>query len=602
MQSLLDRLGHFLAELKRRKVYRVAVAYLAVVFIGLQAVDLLVPATTLPPWVDELLIALAVFGFSVALVLAWAFEVTPEGVKRAPAVYEADRPDGDAGRGRAATRRRALLLGGLLVGTLAIGGYAFLRMGGPSEDQVSEIRSLAILPLDNLSGDPQQAYFTDGMTEALIAELGQIEALKVISRTSAMHYRDSEKRLPEIGRELGVEGIIEGSVLKAADEVRIILQLVHAPTDRQLWSQSYQRHLREILSLQSDIARTVAGEIEVTLAKDEEARLSHRQTVNPRAYELWLKGNYHLTQLKQSSFRQARDLYAQASAIQPDYAPAHAGMAMALIALGGWHASLPPQEAFPDARNAAQRALALDSTLAEGHIAIARIRQLFDWDWAGARSAYERGIALTPSATHARVMYANFLTAMGEYDKSIKVGQRTVELNPLSPQAHNELAFALWFEGREEEAREQIAKGLEIDPEFPQSHLLLADYHLARGEQDRALAHAARLGPTEEIRSSGWLGILGHQYAMAGQRGKAHDILTRLTEMRENPDGYVLASALALCHLGLGRQEEAVRWLERAYDERDVALVWLYKHPWYDPVRSNPRFQAILKRMNFPDT
>lgn len=592
----------FLQELKRRRVYRVAAAYVAVVFVGLQAVNLLVPATTLPSWADELLIALAVFGFPVALVLAWAFEVTPSGVKRAPALHVADGPDGDAGRGRVPTLRRALLLGGLLVGTLAIGGYAFLRMGSPFEDQVPEIHSLAVLPLDNLSGDPDQAYFTDGMTEALIAELGQIEALKVISRTSAMHYRDTEKRLPEIARELDVDGILEGSVLRAGDEVRITLQLVHGPTDSHLWSRSYQRSLREILTLQSDIARTVAGEIQITLAPNEEARLSHRQTVKPQAYELWLKGNYHLTQLKQSSFRQALDLYRRASAIQPDYAPAHAGMAMALIALGGWHASLSPYEAFPDARNAAQRALTLDSTLAEGHIAIARIRQLFDWDWAGARSAYERGIALTPSATYARVMYANFLTAIGEYDKSIEVGQRTIELNPLSPQAYNELGFAHWLAGREEEARAQIAEGLEIDPEFPQSHLLLADYHLARGEQDSALAHAARLGLTEEFRSSGWLGILGYQYAMAGRRGKAHDILARLTEMRENPDRYVPASALALCHLGLGRQAEAVRWLERAYEERDVALVWLYKHPWYDPVRSDPRFRAILERMNLPDT
>ena len=471
-----------------------------------------------------------------------------------------------------------------------------LTVEGTARSELS-VNSIAVLPFVNMSSDPEREYFSDAMTEVLTGELGRIKALKVISRTSAMHYKTTDKLLPEIARELGVDALLEGSVLPVGDEVRITLHLVHGATDRQLWSKNYERDLRDVLVLQADVTRDIAEEIRITLTPQTEIRLARAQTVDSEAYQLWLKGTFYLGKLDEESFRKGLASFQEAIDRDTSYAPAYAGLAMAYTGLGSWHASVPPQEVHPLAKEAAERALALDPTVSEAHFAFALILRMFEWDWEGADRAYMRGIALKSNdTTFGRIFYANFLTAMGRFEKSIEIGRRTLELDPLSPAAYNELGFALWFSGRYDEALELYRDGLKIDPDFPQSHFQLGASYVMRGDIEKGLTHLALLDRGELSPSN--MGLLGLFYGLAGQPIKARDYLSQLLERRSQ--AFVPASALARIYLGLGEHDEALQWLETAYGERDVSLVWLKEASVYDRLRPDPRFQIILDRLDFP--
>jgi TolB-like protein/thioredoxin-like negative regulator of GroEL len=593
----------FYSELKRRKVIKVAITYAAGAWIIAQVADLVIDNVGAPDWIIKAVLFLLLIGFPVALIFSWAYEVTPEGIRLdTPEDSESEAVAPSPPAPRSAKRMAIAWTSGIFVIISLVAGVG-LNVGGLRDWMIGgvmgPITSIAVLPLDNLSGDPEQEYFTDGMTEALTAELAQINALKVISRTSAMRYKNTDKLLPEIARELGVDALLEGSVLRAGDEVRITLQLVHGPTDRHLWARNFQRDLRDILALQAEVARAIADEIKITLTPQAEMRLARTRTVDPKAYQLWLKGNFHLSKLDEESSRKALASYQKAIDQVPDYAPAHAGLAWAYISLGSWYAAEPPRKVFPLAKESAERALALDPALAEAHLALARILELFDWDWAGAEHAYKQGIALNPSTTFGRMHFADFLFHMGRFEESIEFARQTLELDPLSPAAYNGVAFPLMFlAGRDEEALEFFREGLEIDPDFPQSHFALSEFYLMRGEFDNALSHLAQFVRVEQTPSTSTLGLAGRVYSLAGRHAEARATLSELMERRAQ--AYVRPSALVEIFVGLGEFEEALRWLEVAYEERDIGLVWL-KEGWvFDRLRSDPQFQVILERMNFP--
>jgi len=504
---------------------------------------------------------------------------------------------------RPATRRRLVWAAGVaLVALLAVlvglnvAGLRDRLLGGVASGQIT---SIAVLPLENLMGDPEQDYFVDGMHDELIANLAKIGALTVISRTSVMQYKETRKPLPEIARELGVDAVIEGTVRRAGNQVRITVQLIEAATDKHLFAESYQRELRDVLALQSDVAQAIAREIKIAITPEEEIRLARARPVNPEAYQLYLKGNFLLEKLSEESFRKAIDNYQQAIEKDPSYAPAYAGLSLGYTALGGWHASLPPTAVHATAKEAALKALELDDTLAEAHLALGTIKQLFEWDWAEAESAFRRGIELNPSSTMARIKYANYLTAMGRFEESIAVSRRTVEIDPLSPAVYNELGWALEYAGRDEEALEQYRKGLELDPDFPQSHWVLASFDLKKGRMEKAVAECEKTIRALARRPPIILGLDGYYCGMAGRRAEALRILNQLKKRAEKE--YVPASALADIYLGLGNTEQTLQLLEQAYADHDVVLVWLKVHGVYDPLRSDPRFQSLLRRMNFPE-
>jgi TolB-like protein/Tfp pilus assembly protein PilF len=490
------------------------------------------------------------------------------------------------------------------VGLLAILAAIYLLNVAGVRDWVGggrghRIQSIAVLPLDDLMNDPEEDYFVEGMHEALITDLSKIGALRVISRGSVMRFKERQRSIPEIARQLGVDGIVEGSVLGAGDRVRITAQLIHGRTDAHLWAESYTRDMRDVLDLQSEVARAIAREIRVAISAEEEVRLAAARPVDPEAYRLYLKGYFQLGKLTEEAFGKAVEYFQQAIEKDPSYAAAHAGLSLAYLQLGGWHSSQPLAAYRARIRQAALKALELDDALAEAHFALARL-QFYEWDWSGADASFARGLELGPTPTMGRILYWNFLTAMGRLEEAIAHGQRTVEVDPLSPTAWCDFGWVLELAGRDEQARHQFAQGLELDPASMQCHLLLSSFLARRGEAGEAIEHMNEL---ERLLPGPWpaplLGPFGLARAQAGQRDDAIRIMDELENRAEKEHG--TSFALAVVSVGLGRHEESLDFLEHAYEERSIQLVWLKVLPAFDPLRSHPRFQALLDRMDFPD-
>ena len=467
-------------------------------------------------------------------------------------------------------------------------------------EETRRIRSLAVLPLDDFSENPAEDYFAAGMHDALITELGRIGALAVTSRSSAARFSGSEASVPEIAEVLEVDAVVEGSVLRAGSDVRITLQLVHGSTDRQLWAQSFQRELRDVLVLQREVARAIAEEIQAAVAPAEESRPETAPAVEPEAYTHYLRGNHALTMGTEAAFHQALDHYRRAIAIDSSYAAPYAGLAMAYIELGSWMASLPPSAVHPHARAAALEALERDPTLAEAHIALGRVRHLFQWDWSGAEVAFRRGMELNPGSSHALWIYGNYLTSMGRFEEAVAVGRRLVQRDPLSAPAYALLGWALEYLGRYEEALEQYRDALGV-PRHPwHPHLNLAEFYLKRGRPDSAYSFLSRAEEAVgEEASPTLVALFGHGYGRAGRPGDARRILKILRARSE--ERYVPPNALAVVHMGLGQKEEALALLEQGFEIRDVTSVW-YEVRWvWDPLRDEPRFRKLLHQMDFPD-
>jgi serine/threonine protein kinase/TolB-like protein/Tfp pilus assembly protein PilF len=456
-----------------------------------------------------------------------------------------------------------------------------------------KIESIAVLPLANLSGDPEQEYFADGMTEELITNLGKISALRVISRTSVMRYKGTKKPLPEIARELNVDAVVEGTVQRSGDRVRITANLLHAPTDRHLWAESYERDLRDILALQSEVARAIASEIKVKLTPQEQTRLARARPVNPEVYELWLKGRRHL--LTAGMHMKALEYFQQAIDLDPAYAPAHAGISVAYSNAALFYA-LAPHEALPKAKAAAKRALELDESLAEAHVALAQLMENPDWDWSGAEREFKRALELNPNSVDAHFGYSWFLTNMLRFEEAIAESRRAVELDPLSPGVTGQLGWTLYYAGRYDESIKSHRKSLEMEPGFAYAHLMLSWNYVAKhapAEAAAACRRAVELAPDDQF----VLASCGHDLAVVGRRQEALALLERVKRLggRKPVDPYVVA----FLYDGLGEKQLALQSLECAFRDRSPNLACL-RVDFSQTLRSDPRFQDLLRRMNFP--
>ena len=592
---------HIIREARRRRVIGVVALYVVGAWILLQAADLAFPGMEIPESAIRYVWIGAILGLPVAVVFGWLFDITAQGIKRTPAT-----PDNITDLSlRTPDYIVLLVLSTASIAMVFLLGQKILATQGAPVDRAVELapfdppkNSIAVLPFGNLSSDPEQEYFVAGMHDALIGELARIKDLIVISRTSTLRYQETVLSVLEIARELNVAMIVEGTVFKSGDQVRIQIQLVGAQPERHLLAQSYDRALSGVLKLQREVTQDIAEKIKVNLSPQEQSRLADAPIVDPETYQLWLKGNFHLGGLNEESFGKALASFQKAIDLDPAYAPAYAGQAMAYLGLGGWFASGSPHDFARLATRAAEQALVLDPALAEAFLALGQIRWLFEWDWAGAERAFKQGMALNPSATPGRLEYANFLTAMGRFEESIEIGRQTLLLDPLAPVAYNELGFSLSVAGRDDEALKLYREALEIDPEFDQSKGLLSELYIKRGEFDKAFAYLPKLDRGQQTLSPIQMGIVGQNYGLAGRQTEARAILAELMERREQ--GYVPAIALADIHVGLGEYQDALRWLEAAYEERDISLVWLKEYWVYNPLRSDPRFQAIIDRMDFP--
>ena len=449
-----------------------------------------------------------------------------------------------------------------------------------------KIESLAVLPLVNLSGNPDEEYFADGMTEALITELGKVNPLRVISRQSVMQYKGTNKTVPQIARELHVDGVVEGSAMRVGDKVRITTQLIQANPERHLWSESYQRDLRDILALQSEVARAITNEVKIKLTPQEQTRLASARPVNPDAYQAVLRAKSEKDSQKAFAYLQ------QAIAFDPTYAPAYVELAFYYV--DETYRARPVKEAVPLARAALDKALDLDPTLAEAHAMLGYIKFWFDWDWSGAEADLKRTVLLNPNNAYAHLAYGAFLNHVGRSGEAVREFQKEQELNPLD--SGFALAFGLFYARRYDESIAQFNKVLEKKPDFALANAALAWNYVQKRMYPEAVAvcrRVASIAPEDQV----MLGGCGWVYAHAGRRQDALALLDRLKKRsRLHLDPY----AVAFLYDGLGDDDRTMEWLERAYRERSPNLAFLKIEFWSDSLRSDPRFQGLVRRMNFP--
>jgi TolB-like protein/tetratricopeptide (TPR) repeat protein len=459
------------------------------------------------------------------------------------------------------------------------------------------IQAVAVLPLEDLSADAGHEYFADGMTEALITSLAKIKALRVISRTSAMQYKRARKTLPQIASELNVDAVIEGSVMRAGGRVRVTAQLIHATTDRHLWAESYERDFRDILSVQSEIARQVANQVSIILTPEERALLGSARQVNPEAHELYLKARYHWNKRTEESVKRALCFFHRAIDTDPTYAQGYAGLADAYNILGYYNV-VPPIEAYAKGKAAALKALELDNFLAEPHATLGVVKRDFEWDWPGAEQEFQRAIELNPGYVEAYHWRSTLLSMLGRQAEALHEKKRALAMDPLSVVITTDLARMLYFARDYDQSLEQYRAALEMDNSFGSAHLWLAHVYEHKGMLERAISEL-ETGTRLSGNSPFALARLGHCYAMAGKRDEAHAVLNQLNQA--SSQRYVSPYDIAMVHVGLQENDEAFAWFERAFEQRSLWLGYLNVEPQLDPLRKDKRFQDLLRRLGLPN-
>lgn len=562
-RSPADRLQSTIAELSRRRVFRVAAVYVVVAFGALQGLDVLVPALHLPDWTMTLLVLLAIAGFVTAIGLAWAFDITPTGVVRgvADAAAGSESPPASAG-----------------------------AFPGPNAEPRTG-HTVAVIPFLNMSPDPDNEYFADGVTEDVIAHLSRIQAFRVISRTSVMPFKKREQSLQEIATRLGATAVLEGSVRRASDRVRIVAQLIDARTDQHLWAETYDRRITDIFQIQTDVALRIANALQAELSVEERDRIGQEATHDLEAYQLYLKGRHWFIRFTQESMMRAIDYFERAVAVDPSYALAHASIAIVYAELA--------ESGAPDPALARQRAVAsvetalrLDPTLPEALYTAARAKSLWEYDWAGAEADYRRAIDLCPNCAEAYDLFGRMLAGLERFDEAIALLRRAQELDPLAVRV--DLANALLRAGQYEEAAREGARSVEFDPDYDRAHATLGWAYIKLGRTEEGIAELERavaLSPDYHQ----WLAQLGQARAEAGQIDAARDILAQL-ELRART-GHVSPYHLAFVLTGLGEHDRAMDRLEEAFERSDGAVYAMKGSFLLAPLRSHPRFQALIRRM-----
>lgn len=514
-------------------------------------------------------------------------------------VKEVDSPAGVEANPTNADRRPVFRYALLILVPLILAGvgYALLsrEKSPPPRPAVS---SIMVLPLDNISGDASEEYFADGVTDALIGNLAKIRGLQVISRTSSMHYKGTKKAVPEIAKEIKVDAIVEGTVQRSGDRVVIRAQLIHAATDHHLWVETYERPMRDVLDLQSEIAQTIARQVQIQMTPAEQARLTTRHPVTPKAFDDYLQGRYlYWNRRTEENLNKAIVHFQSAIKEDPNYALAHVGLADCYNALGMVQiGALRPTEARRLAEENAAKALALDPTLAEAHNALGYANH-YNWNWTAAEQDFKRAIELNPSYANAHNFYASFLMSRGRGDESIASSNRARELDPFSLSISAQRGFLLENARRYDEAIEQLRGVIAMDPNHYQAHWFLGHTYAANTQFDQAIAASEKAVELSK-RAPGALGILGLAYGLAGRTDEANQVLNELLEL--NKRRYVTPAALVNVYIGLGNKDQAFVWLEKAFEERSNYLAYLKVFPILDPLRADPRFADLVRRVGLP--
>ncbi len=605
-------LKSFFAELKRRNVYKVAVAYAVVAWLLLQAASIFFPAFDAPAWVMKIFIIVIIFGFPVALIFSWAFEITPEGIKLESEIEPSRSIKRRTGRKIVAV---TIALAVVAVGLFA---YQFVRSRSTITPQQSEAateqpnKSIAVLPFDNLSDDKSNAYFTEGVQDEILTRLAKVADLKVIARTSTQRFKSVPENLPDIAKQLGVANILEGSVQKVGDQVRVNVQLINALTNAHLWAEIYDRKLTDIFAVESDIAKTIADTLQAKLSSSAEHVLASRPTENPEAHELYLKGRYFWNRRTGANLQKAADYFQQAIGKDPAYALAYSGLADCHVLLPAYaELGSNPRDELPKALEASRKAVELDDTLGEAHTSLARALAS-DLQLPAAMSEFKRAIELNPNYATAHQWFGECLQSQGHLEEALAELKRAQELDPLSlielkraqeldPLSliiNSVLGFALDTVGKGDEAIAQLHKTLEIDPNFTNAHGQLGNVLEHRGRLNEAIVEYEKCynsGAPDPID----LANRAAAYFLAGRKAEAQQDWDKLKSLSERQ--YVPAYSMAVVQVAFGNEDEAIRLLEKSYEDRapfdSADLGWILVDHRLDSLRNDPRFKKLITRI-----
>jgi TolB-like protein/Flp pilus assembly protein TadD len=578
----------FFGELKRRNVYKVGVAYAVVAWLLMQVASQIFPFFDVPNWVVRFVILLLVIGFPVALIIAWAFEVTPEGIKRTEAA------DAAGLRSRGVAWIYVVLIGAALsVGLFFVGRYT----AGHGTSRVSEVttpspqKSIAVLPLVNESGDPKDEYFSDGLSEELIAALAQISGLKVIGRSSSFRFKDRKEEPRAIGEKLGVSTLLDGTVRKQGDRVRIVAELVNAADGIQLWTRTFDRELKDIFAVQEEIARAVAESLKVTLLGADSRSSQGSATDNAEAHNAYLEGHFHLLRRNVEDFRRAIGYYDQAIQLDPHYALAYAERAEALAFMGDLTGERPTT--YPKARSDAEKAVAIAPALAEARAALGWVRCLVDWKFDEGLAELKRAKELSPTNPTANDLLARIIVYLGRFDEAERQGRQAVELDPLSTVTQGNLARVLFCAGKFDEADAVARKAAELQPSGAGSHRWQVLIAAERGDGETALREA-QLEPDAGFRRF----ELAVAHYVRGDRQAADAALADLIANAREGFAYQIAEVYAV----RGEADKAFEWLQISFDDRDAGMLGLLVDPLLRGLRDDPRYKNLVAKVGLPTT
>jgi TolB-like protein/Tfp pilus assembly protein PilF len=585
--------GNFLAELQRRNVYKVAVAYAVVGWLFVQVATQVFPFFEIPNWAVRLIVLAIVIGFPIALVIAWAFELTPEGIKRTE--------DVDPATSARQPRKHAWIVvvvvgAAISIGLFFIGRYTARNSSSASSTDLPT-KSIAVLPFDNLSRDPDNAYFAEGVQDEILTRLAKVADLKVISRTSTQRFKSAPSDLRDIAKQLGVMHIVEGSVQKANDQVRVNVQLINAMTDAHLWADTYDRKLIDIFSVESEIAKTIADTLQAKLTGSEKEMMAAQATSDTAAYELYHKGRSLWQKRTGDNIPKAIEFYEQAIARDPNYALAYAGLSSAHI-LAPFYAGADRRESGAKAKEAALKALRLDPNLSEAHLALGKVLFFGEIDLAGAVREYKRAIELKPNDADAHHWFGNdTLAALGQFEEAIVEGRRAVELDPLSVIINADLGVTACYAHRYDESARQLRKTLEMDPTSFYTHYNLGILLQVTGDLPGAIAECEK---AKQLDDSTFVSTLcAAAKAHAGDKDAARRMLSELDEISRHRE--VVGYLRALLYLSLDNKKEALRWLEQGYEERDGSNISTIKvDPLLNSLHGDPRFEALVQKVVAP--
>jgi TolB-like protein/Tfp pilus assembly protein PilF len=600
-------LGNFFGELKRRNVYKVAVAYAVVAWLLLQAASIFFPAFDAPPWVMKVFIIFIIFGFPLALILSWAFEITPEGIK-----LESEIEPGKSIKRRTGRKIVAITIA---LAVVAAGLFVYQMVGrdrwARRSDQTGESgrppasagslpapnKSIAVLPFENLSRDPDNAYFCEGVQDEILTRLAKVADLKVISRTSTQHFKSTPDNLSRIAKQLGVTHVLEGSVQKASDQVRVNVQLINALTDAHLWADTYDRKLTDIFAVETEIAKTIAETLQARLTGSEKIAITTKPTENPEAHELYLKGRFFWNRRTAENLAKAADYFQQAIEKDPKYALAYAGLADCHVLLPAYPGlGNTPRDELPKALDAARKAVELDDTLAEAHTSLARALAS-DLQLAAATTEFKRAIELNPNYATAHQWFGECLQSQGQLEEALAELKRAQELDPLSLVISSLYGFALDSVGKSNSAIAQLRKTIEIDPNFGNAHGLLGIVLEHNGQLKEAIAEYEKNNSLHEDAIS--LAQLAGAYFLVGRTAEAQHVWDKLKALSDRQ--YVPAYSMAVAQSSFGNKDEAIRLLDKSYEDHapfdSQDLGWILVDHRLDWLRDDPRFKKLVARI-----